>query len=107
MELRDLPGELNPNAYQTNRRCEVTRKILCGPGSTRTSRVGLVGTINLNPAVGGLREARNRRKPPRWGQKRRVWWFTLRVSNLRLRRGRRSPTPTPVGFPGGGAPRAR
>jgi hypothetical protein len=39
-------GELNPDAYQTNRRCEVTRKILCGPGSTRTSRVGLVGTIN-------------------------------------------------------------
>jgi hypothetical protein len=26
-------------------RCELTRKILCGPGSTRTSRVGLVGTI--------------------------------------------------------------
>jgi hypothetical protein len=39
-------GKLNPNAYQTNRRCEVTRKILCGPGSTRTSRVGLVATIN-------------------------------------------------------------
>src|SRR6201984_3773563 len=27
--------------------------------------------------------APNRRKPPRWGQKRRVWWFTRRVSNLR------------------------
>src|SRR5205085_7028399 len=42
--------------------------------------------------------APNRRKLPRWGQKRRVWWFTRRVSNQRLRRGRRWPTPTAVGF---------
>jgi hypothetical protein len=39
-----------------------------------------------------------RRKLPRWGQKRRVWWFTRRVSKLRLGRGRRSPTPMLVGF---------
>src|ERR1700730_6633284 len=31
-------------------------------------------SIILNPAVGGLREARNRRKTTRGGQKRRVWW---------------------------------
>ena len=42
--------------------------------------------------------APNRRKLSRWGQKRRVWSLTRRVSNLRLRHGRRSLTPTPVGF---------
>jgi hypothetical protein len=35
-------------------------------------------SLILNPAVGGLRKARNRRKPPRWGRKRQVWWFTRR-----------------------------
>src|ERR1700730_12835701 len=69
--------------------------------------LGEAEQIILNPAVGGLREARNRRKPPRWGQKRRVWWFTPRVSNLRLKRGRRSPTLTPVGFTWSGTRRRR
>jgi hypothetical protein len=37
--------------------------------------------------------APNRPKLLRWGQNRRVWRFTRRVSNPRLRHGRRSPTP--------------
>ena len=50
--------------------------------------------------------APNRRIPLRCGQKRRVWRFTRRVCSLRLGRGRRSPTPTPVGFTWSGIPPA-
>src|ERR1700730_6775408 len=67
--------------------CAAGRRLLPGSGWPRINGVptGSQLRFNLNPAVGGLREARNRRKPPRWGQKRRVWWFTPRVSNLRLK----------------------
>src|SRR4029077_8913199 len=67
----------------------------------------LQAAINLNPAVGCCAMAPNRWKPSRWGQKRRVWRFTRRVSNLRLKHGRRSPTPTPVGFTWSGTRRRR